>query len=147
MDCSSPGFSVHGILQARILEWVAFPFSRDLLNPRIKPRSAALQAVSLPAEPLGKPKNTGVGSLTFPQGIFPTQELNQGLLYCRRILYQLSNQGSPGRGEGTGIAKGNQFHWRRQWHPTPVLLLGKSHGWRSLVGCSPWSCQESDMTE
>ena len=27
---------------------------------------------------------------------------------------------------------------RRQWHPTPVLLLGKSHGWRSLVGCSPW---------
>ena len=29
--------------------------------------------------------------------------------------------------------------WRRQWHPTPVLLPGKSHGWRSLVGCSPWS--------
>ena len=28
--------------------------------------------------------------------------------------------------------------WRRQWHPTPVLLLGKSHGWRNLVGCSPW---------
>ena len=28
--------------------------------------------------------------------------------------------------------------WRRQWHPTPVLLPGKSHGWRSLVGCSPW---------
>ena len=27
---------------------------------------------------------------------------------------------------------------RRQWHPTPVLLPGKSHGWRSLVGCSPW---------
>ena len=36
---------------------------------------------------------------------------------------------------------------RRQWHPTPVLLPGKSHGWRSLVGCSPWSCEESDMTE
>ena len=29
-------------------------------------------------------------------------------------------------------------HWRRQWHPTPVLLPGKSQGWRSLVGCSPW---------
>ena len=29
-------------------------------------------------------------------------------------------------------------HWRRQWYPTPVLLPGKSHGWRSLVGCSPW---------
>ena len=37
--------------------------------------------------------------------------------------------------------------WRRQWHPTPVLLPGKSHGWRSLVGCSPWDCKESDMTE
>ena len=36
---------------------------------------------------------------------------------------------------------------RRQWHPTPVLLPGKSHGWRSLVGCSPWGRQESDRTE
>ena len=36
---------------------------------------------------------------------------------------------------------------RRQWHPTPVLLPGKSHGWRSLVGCSPWGHEESDMTE
>ena len=36
---------------------------------------------------------------------------------------------------------------RRQWHPTPVLLPGKSHGWRSLVGCSPWGCEESDTTE
>ena len=37
--------------------------------------------------------------------------------------------------------------WRRQWHPTPVLLPGKSHGWRSLVRCSPWGHQESDTTE
>ena len=37
--------------------------------------------------------------------------------------------------------------WRRQWHPTPVLLPGKSHGQRSLVGCSPWGCEESDTTE
>ena len=36
---------------------------------------------------------------------------------------------------------------RRQWHPTPVRLPGKSHGWRSLVGCSPWGCKESDTTE
>ena len=36
---------------------------------------------------------------------------------------------------------------RRQWHPTPVLLPGKSHGWRSLVGCSPWGREELDMTE
>ena len=37
--------------------------------------------------------------------------------------------------------------FRRQWHPTPVLLPGKSHGWRSLVGCSPWGREESDTTE
>ena len=37
--------------------------------------------------------------------------------------------------------------WRRQWHPTPVLLPGKSHGRRSLVGCSLWGRKESDTTE
>ena len=39
------------------------------------------------------------------------------------------------------------YTWRRQWHPTPVLLTGKSHGQRSLVGCSPWGREESDTTE
>ena len=81
--------------QARILEWVAFPFSRGLPNPGIEPRSPALQADSLPAEPQGKPQNTGVGSLSLLQGIFLTQEPNWGLLRCRWILYQLSYQGSP----------------------------------------------------
>ena len=42
---------------------------------------------------------------------------------------------------------GNDTSRRRQWHPTPVLLPGKSHGQRSLVGCSPWGCKELDMTE
>ena len=37
--------------------------------------------------------------------------------------------------------------WRRRWHPTPVLLPGKSHGQRSLVGCSPWGHEQSDTTE
>ena len=64
----------------------------DLPNPGIEPRSPALQADSLPAEPQGKPKNIGVGSLSLLQQIFPTQESNQGLLHCRQILYQLSYQ-------------------------------------------------------
>ena len=55
MDCSLPGSSVHGILQARILEWVAISFSGDLPNPGIKPRSPALQADSLPTELWEKP--------------------------------------------------------------------------------------------
>ena len=59
-----------------------------------QPRSPALQVDSLPAEPQGKPKNTGIGSLSLLQGIFLTQESNWGLLHCRWILYQLSYQGS-----------------------------------------------------
>ena len=57
MDCSPPGSSVPGILQARILEWVAFPSPEDLPNPGINPGSSALQADSLPSEPPGKPQS------------------------------------------------------------------------------------------
>ena len=56
-------------------------------------KSPTLQADSLPAEPQGKPKNTGVSSLSLLQWIFPTQESNQGLLHCRQILYELIYQG------------------------------------------------------
>ena len=54
MDCSPLGSSVHGILQARILDWVAIPFSRGLPDPGIEPRSPVLQADSLPSESPGK---------------------------------------------------------------------------------------------
>ena len=97
--CNLMNYTVHGILQAWILEWVTVPFlfpsSGDLSNPGIKPRSPTLQADSLPGEPQEKPKNTGVGSLSLLQEIFPIQESNWGLLHCRRILYQLSYEGSP----------------------------------------------------
>ena len=69
----------------------------DLPNPGIEPRSRTLQADSLPSEPQGKPKNTGVGSPLLLQWIFLTQELNQGLLHYRRILYQLSYQRCPAK--------------------------------------------------
>ena len=116
MDCSWPGSSVHGILQARTLEWVAMPSSR-VSSQGIKPRTPALQADSLPTEPPGKPKSKewvawwaavyGVAqsrtrlkrlsssSLSLLQGIFPTQESNGGCLHCRLILYLLYYQGSP----------------------------------------------------
>ena len=55
MDCV-----VHGILQARIPEWVAFPFTRGSSQPGIEPRSPALQMDSLPAEPRGNPENDGL---------------------------------------------------------------------------------------
>ena len=76
-DCSTPGFPV------------------PLSIPGVEPRSPTFQVDSLPAEPQGKPKYTGVGSLSLLQWIFPTQESNQGLLHCKWILHQLSYQGSP----------------------------------------------------
>ena len=104
-----------------------FPSPGDLPNPGIEPRSPALQADSLPAEP------PGVGSLFLLQGIFPTQESNQGLLHCRRILYQLSHQE-----QSLSLLQGifptqwlNQglLHWKRilyqlrsQGSPTPFII-------------------------
>ena len=63
--------------------WCGWLFlsSGDLPNPGIEPRSPTLQADSLPAEPPGKPKNTGVSSLSLFQRIFLTQDSNWGLLY------------------------------------------------------------------
>ena len=94
--CDPVDYTIHGILQARILEWVAFPFSPgDLPKSGMEPRFPTLQADSLPAESQGKPKNTGGGSLSLLQQTFPIQELNQDLLHCKWILYQLNYQGNP----------------------------------------------------
>ena len=108
-------------------------------------------------------QNTGVGSLSLLQWVFPTQVLNPGLLHCRRILYQLSHKGSPGSSKLNIKRKkflssiGTRTNIKRTWYwvraelvtsqPTSVLLPVKSHGWRSLVGYSPWGCEESDTTE
>ena len=149
-------YTVHGILWARMLEWVAFPFSRGTSQPRDQTQVSRIAADSLPAEPPGKPKNTGVGSLPLLQGIFPTQELNQGLLHCRQILYQLSYQGSQwlsgkeatcrcrSAGEHRFDPWVGKIPWRRKWQPTPVFLPGESHGQKSY---SLWSRKESEMTE
>ena len=53
MDCRLPGSSVHGLFQARVLEWVAISFSGDLPNPGIEPGSPTLQGYALPSEPPG----------------------------------------------------------------------------------------------
>ena len=127
MDCSLPSSSIHGILQARILDSVAIPFSRRTSWHRDWTQVSHIVGRFLPSEPPEKPgyksvfklesescsvvsdslrpqalysprnspgKNTGVGSLSFLQGIFPTQGLNPGLPHCRQILYPLSHMGS-----------------------------------------------------
>ena len=87
-------YIVHGILLSRILEWVAFPSSRGSSQPRDRTQVSLIAGGFFTSWATGKPKNTGVGGLSLLQWIFPTQELNQGLLHCRGILYQLSYQGS-----------------------------------------------------
>ena len=86
--CSLPGSSVHGDSSDKDTGVCCHKLL--LFNPGIEHRSPALQAYSLPSEPQGKPKNTGVGCHSLLQGIFLTQELNWGLLHGRQILYQLS---------------------------------------------------------
>ena len=82
-----------------------FPSPGDLPNSGTELRSPAQQADSVPAEPQGKPKNIGVGSLSLLQGLFLTQESTPGFLHCRWILYQLSYQGSPNCRRNYGIRK------------------------------------------
>ena len=92
MDCSPPSPSLWGFSRQEYWSGLPCPPPGDLPNSGIKPRFPTVQADSLPAEPPGKPKNTGVGSLSLLQQIFLTQESSWGLLHCRQILYQLSNQ-------------------------------------------------------
>ena len=98
VDCSPPGSSVHGDSPGQKTGVGCHaPSSRGTSQPRdrIESRFPTLQVDSLPSEPPGKPQNTGLGSLSLLQGIFPTQESNRGHLHCRQIVYQLSSQGSP----------------------------------------------------
>ena len=62
-------YTVQGILQARTLEWVAFPFSKGSSQPRDQTLCPTLQVNSLPADPQGKPKNIGVGTIPSPAGL------------------------------------------------------------------------------
>ena len=94
MDCSLPSCCVHGILQARLLEWVATPFSRGSSRPREQTQISCVVGRFFTIWATREPKNTGVGSLSLLQRIFPTQESNHGLSHCRQILFQLSHQGS-----------------------------------------------------
>ena len=149
MDCSLPGFSAHGILQVRILEWVAMPSSRGIFPIQgLNPGLPHCRWIPYQSEPLGKPKNTGVGSLALLQGIFLTQELNQSLLHC-------------GEGNGNslhGVAKSwtrlSDFTFPFHFHALEKEMATHSSvlAWRilgtgSLVGCCLWGHTESDMTE
>ena len=94
MDCSPRGSSVCGDSPGKNTRVGCHASPRGCCQSWDQTRSPAMQADSLPSEQPGKPKNIGVGSLSFLQLIVPTQELNWGLLHYRWICYQLSYQGS-----------------------------------------------------
>ena len=88
--CSPMDHTVHGILQARILERVAFPFSRGSSQPRDQTQVSLIMGRLFISWATRKAQEYWSGSLSLLQWVFPTQELNWGLLHCRWILYQLS---------------------------------------------------------
>ena len=100
--------------------WSGLPFLSlgKLPNPGIKPGSPALQAYSLPSEPI------------------------RVFLGGSAVKASAWNAGDLGSIPGSG-----RFPWRRKWQPTPVLLPGESRGQRSLAGYSPCGLKESDTTE
>ena len=92
MDCSLPGSSVHGILQARYWSGFPFPSPGDLPNPGIEPRSPALQAYSLPSEPPGKPRREEDGLLFNGHSFnFARWEISRDLLHNSVHYYTLKN--------------------------------------------------------
>ena len=147
--CDPMDYAVHGVLQARILKWVAFPLSRGSSQPRNLNQISSIAADSLPAEPQGKPKKTGMGSLSFLQQICLTQISNWGLPHCRWILYhiyqqlleriyiyiyKILNRAFPGGTSGKEPACQCKRHkrlgldpwvrkipWRRKWQPSTEL--------------------------
>ena len=94
-DSSLPGSSVHGILQARIPEWIAVLSSRGSSQPRDQTQVSLIAGRFFTIWATRETQEYWRGSLSLFQGNFPIQELNWGLLHCRWILYQLSYPGSP----------------------------------------------------
>ena len=129
MDCSLPGSSVHGIFQARVLEWGAIAFSAR------KPYWDAVSYIQL-------------------QGFWFSRQ-GQQICVSNRLTSDPLDFPGGSDGKASAYSAGDlgsipdpwvrKVPWRRKWQSTPVLLPGKSHGWRSLVGYSLWCCKESDM--
>ena len=99
MDCSLPGSSVHGIFQARILEWVAISFSGDLPNPGIKSASPALQADSLPLVKFQFTRNLSLPQHNVASAGFKLSPLSttlgtlgsaHGLTTCSTLMFKLA---------------------------------------------------------
>ena len=122
MDCSLPGSSVHGIFQAVVLEWIAISFSREIF--------------------LTQGSNPGLPFVDRRFTAWATREVLK-----LNVWSNIFNRCQGGEKEGGRGRKTEADRVDRKWQPTPVLLPGEFHGWRSLVGYSPWSHKGLGMTE
>ena len=111
--CDPMDYTVHGILQARILEWVAFPFSRGSSQPRDWTQVSSTAGRFFTSWATREAQGYWSG-YPFPSPAdLSNPGIEQGLLHCRQILYQLSNQGSS-------VGKESTCQYRRQrFHPWP----------------------------
>ena len=156
MDCNPPGSSVYGILQARILEWVAIPFPRGSSWLSDQTQVSCIAGRSLPFEPPEKPFSDENAimldisyNLSWRRQWHPTPVLLPGKSHGWMSLGGCSPWGvlRVRHDWTTSLSLFTFTHWRRKWQPTPVFLPGESHGEKSLEGYSPWGCKESDTTE
>ena len=137
----APPWTILSMKFSRPEYWNGYPLPspEDLPNPGIRPRfprSPTLYADSLPAEPPGKPKNIGVGSLSLLQQIFLTQESNWGLLHCRQILYQPSYQGNM-------VTK---REWKDSESHSAVSNSLRPHGLYSGLYSPHWTLQSMEFS-
>ena len=173
MEVAQSSLRPRGILQARILEWVAFPFPRASSQPRGQTQVSCITGRYFTAEPLGKPKNTGLGRLSPAPADLPDPGIEQGssALQANSLPTELSGKslikylmgekagckplrrGSPCASVAKNPGRPGFHSWagkiscRRKQQPTPVCLPEEFHEHRSQVGYSPWAHKESDTTE
>ena len=119
-----PSFSVHGILQARILEWIAMPSSRG-----------------------SSPLRDWTQVLCITGGLHHLMEKAMAT-HSSTLAWKIPWTEEPGGSQRVGHDRATSLslftfmHWRRKWQPTPVFLPGESQGRQSLVGCRLWGCSE-----
>ena len=154
MGCSLPGSSVHGISQARILEWVSISYSRGFSQPRNWTHISCISCIDrqiLYHCPPGYPfighyySKTSV-DLVSSLLSFTSWSLSSPGPWSLQVIIQCINR-VPKLGDMTSLSLFTFMHWRRKWQPTPVFLPGESQGRWSLMGCHLCGRTESDTTE
>ena len=159
MDYSLTGSCARGILQVRILEWVAMPFSRAPSRPKDWTCGSHISCLAgdFPGSSDGKASAYNAGDLVRSLGWEDPLEKEMAT-HSSILAWKIPWTEEPGRLQSIGLQRVEHdwatslslftfMHWRRKWQPTPVFLPGESQGQGSLVGCRLWGHTESDTTE